>query len=188
MKFGYVMKEGKPIRIIHGSSVITYDSAGGRHEFPVKFVEAESWPEAVGKIVDESNESHYLNMAAIREAFAAINCIDTRRLKYLLCELVEADIPDGGQINKTISAIEKARRALAAPPRNCDVGTAAEQNERFWEYCNAHSCNECPARGGWRTVIVDGTSVRIIQCGVLWAQMPYESEVKNQGVANDRLH
>lgn len=60
------------------------------------------------------------NAAAIREALEAINCIDTRRLKRLLCELVEADIPDGGQINKTISAVDKAKAALAAPARNCD--------------------------------------------------------------------
>ena len=55
-----------------------------------------------------------------REALEAINCINTGGLKRLLCELVEADIFDGGLINKTISAVEKARCALAAPPRNCD--------------------------------------------------------------------
>lgn len=71
--------------------------------------------------------------------------------------------------------MDKANLALAKPPRNCDVGTALEQTDRFWGYCNAHSCNECPARGGWRTVYIDGTSFKMIQCGVLWAQMPYES-------------
>lgn len=60
------------------------------------------------------------NMAAMREALGAINCINTIGLKRLLVELVEADIFDGGLINKTISAIEKAKRALAAPARNCD--------------------------------------------------------------------
>lgn len=60
------------------------------------------------------------NAAAMREALEAINRIETRGLKYLLMQLVEADIYDGGLINKTISAIEKARRALSAPARNCD--------------------------------------------------------------------
>ena len=55
------------------------------------------------------------NAAATRETLEAMNRIDTRGLKRLLCELVEADIFDGGQINKTISAVEKARRALSAP-------------------------------------------------------------------------
>ena len=63
------------------------------------------------------------NVAAMHEALKAINCINIGGLKRLLCELVEADIFDGGLINKTISAVEKARRALAAPPRVCDVNT-----------------------------------------------------------------
>lgn len=61
------------------------------------------------------------NAAAMRETLYAITRIDTRRLKRLLCELVEADIFDGGQISKTISAVEKARKSISAPPRNCDV-------------------------------------------------------------------
>ena len=61
------------------------------------------------------------NQQKILEALDAINRIDTRGLKRLLVKLVESDIFDGGQINKTISAVEKARRALSAPPRNCDI-------------------------------------------------------------------
>ena len=66
------------------------------------------------------DSSHVGNAAKIREALEAINRIDTRGLKRILYELVEADIPDGGQINKTISAVENVRRALSAPARNCD--------------------------------------------------------------------
>ena len=47
---------------------------------------------------------------------------------------------------------EMVNRALAAPPRNCDVGTAEEQAERFAKVCTANSkdgvrglCSEtCP--------------------------------------------
>lgn len=60
------------------------------------------------------------NVKKMREALAALNCIDTRGLKRLLCQLVESDIFDGGLINKTISAVEKARSSLSEPPRNCD--------------------------------------------------------------------
>lgn len=63
------------------------------------------------------------NAAAMREAQKAINCINIGGLKRLLVELVEADIFDGGLINKTISAVEKARSAIAVPPRVCDVNT-----------------------------------------------------------------
>ena len=105
------------------------------------------------------------NMKEMREALVAINCIDTRGLKRLLCELVEADIFDCGLINKTISAIEKARRALAAPPRNCDVGTPKEQRDRFDAFCTAHNdsadCHcPCDRKSG--------------ACHFIWAQLPYE--------------
>lgn len=84
------------------------------------------------------------NTKAMREALAAINCIDTRGLKRLLYELVEADIPDGGQINKTIFAIEKARRALAEPPRNCDL--FADWDAAFAAYCEV---NDGPHDDRW---------------------------------------
>ena len=83
-------------------------------------------PKTMPMMIDNDNEcssefaKDVCNSAAIREALEAINSIDTRRLKRLLYELVEADIFDGGQINKTISAVEKVRRALSAPARNCD--------------------------------------------------------------------
>jgi hypothetical protein len=58
--------------------------------------------------------------------------------------------------------------ALAAPPRNCDVGTAREQIKRWQAFCNRHDddCTGCPcdAADTW-----DNTS-----CFAKWAQMPYE--------------
>lgn len=51
------------------------------------------------------------------------------------------------------------------PKRNCDVGTPAEQMERFEAYCNAHEpCESCP---------LDRPRV-CPSCGVHWAQMPYK--------------
>ena len=59
-----------------------------------------------------------------------------------------------------------ARAALASPPRNCDVGTAAKQSERYEKFCYAHrsrekGCGDCP--------LCD-----IPCCEFGWAQMPYE--------------
>lgn len=69
---------------------------------------------------------------------------------------------------------ECARAALAAPPRNCDVGTAEEQVARFIAFCkgqrlhssgHADTCNpKCPCR--------DGGDINL--CALTWAQMPYE--------------
>lgn len=60
--------------------------------------------------------------------------------------------------------------ALAEPVKNCEVGTAAEQSERFDKFCHANinterCCGDCPA---FRTTRDD--------CELIWAQMPYESE------------
>ena len=95
------------------------------------------------------------NAAAIREALYAITRIDTRRLKRLLCELVEADIFDGGQISKTISAVEKARKSISDPPRNCDdlevCSDYDESDEAIREEREAHEVDKADAKrkGEW---------------------------------------
>ena len=57
--------------------------------------------------------------------------------------------------------------ALSDPPRNCDVGTAEKQAERFDEYCDSESCkrNRCKSRA---------KALYIERCAIAWAQMPYE--------------
>jgi hypothetical protein len=69
-------------------------------------------------------------------------------------------------------AIRTARSALDAPPRNCDVGTAEEQNARHSQFCyaqmkrNNHCCGPCPCYK-----FINGEAQA---CTLLWAQMPYE--------------
>lgn len=65
--------------------------------------------------------------------------------------------------------------ALAAPARNCDVGTAEEQSKRLHAYCDQYGryldgspkCNDCPLL------------IRMMKeggrCELVWAQMPYEA-------------
>ena len=67
-----------------------------------------------------------------------------------------------------------AESALAAPPRNCDVGKPEEQQDRFREFCRRHfdarecglgrSVAKCPAYQGGKNP----------DCSLWWAQMPYE--------------
>ena len=66
--------------------------------------------------------------------------------------------------------LNKAKAALAEPPRQCDVGTAEEQAGRLREFCKKHRdgvrrCSRCPVE-------------RIFpkDCTLAWAQMPYERE------------
>ena len=61
---------------------------------------------------------------------------------------------------------EKSSVVANATPRNCDVGTVAEQNERFDKYCYDHRsheicCGKCPIFGE-------------PCCELAWSQMPYE--------------
>ena len=56
---------------------------------------------------------------------------------------------------------------LGNTPRNCDVGTAEEQEERYEKFCYAHrsrekGCGDCP--------LLDGGPC----CELAWTQMPYE--------------
>ena len=67
---------------------------------------------------------------------------------------------------------EAARAALAAPARQCDVGTADEQDARFGEFCvmrRTGSCAGCPDPVGGFTV---ANGIR--ECPLVWAQTPYK--------------
>lgn len=58
--------------------------------------------------------------------------------------------------------------ALAAPPRNCDVGTEDEQIERWQAFCDKYEegCTGCPCDD------------RNTFCFAIWAQIPYEGGSK----------
>lgn len=80
------------------------------------------------------------------------------------------------QYSEVIDAIDKA---LSVPPRNCDVGTAEEQAQRFFAFCHAHrafdtACsNYCPFK--------DAPDINHCQSG--WGQLPYEAPAKEGGEA-----
>ena len=67
--------------------------------------------------------------------------------------------------------VAKCNTALADPPRNCDVGTAKEQDSRFATFCNNHfsnplecGCNNCPCH----------ITSKDIRCVLAWEHMPYK--------------
>jgi hypothetical protein len=79
----------------------------------------------------------------------------------------QADLPVSAWVEVEATLL-KIKAALAAPIRNCDIGTPEEQTKRFQKFCSAHNdcykC-DCPCDNN------DGG------CQLRWAQMPYE-EVK----------
>ena len=68
---------------------------------------------------------------------------------------------------------QKCRAALAEPVKNCEVGTAKEQAERwYWRYHVGHLCQSCPL-GPRKWSEVDAGTL----CFSEWLQMPYKKGV-----------
>lgn len=62
--------------------------------------------------------------------------------------------------------------ALAAPQRNCDVGTAEEQSKRKMKFCYQQGgCSNCSF----------SKSATLTQCALAWAQMPYAAQEGGEG-------
>ncbi len=102
--------------------------------------------------------------ARLREALVKIE-------KMAHCDLWNVYPKYRDKFNDKIGGIEReARAALAAPPRNCDVGTVEEQFARFRKFCKkdsmdsfestAYCAYECPCGNNY-------------DCKLAWAQMPY---------------
>jgi hypothetical protein len=113
-----------------------------------------------------------MSNSAMREALK--NLVD-RTSEYI--KECNPSIAGGCEIRR---ALENAKDALAAPPRNCEVGTAEEQQIRFNSFCAKHLervigldrmvCRpDCPLK--------DGNS----SCELAWAQMPYEAKPEKKG-------
>lgn len=96
------------------------------------------------------------NAAALREALEYIawksrNAINSKTTGAERANVLAAYLMDFR---------DTARAALAAPARNCDVGTAEEQKERFKAFCEERDCYKCPFYGN-------------SDCPLEWAQMPF---------------
>ena len=100
------------------------------------------------------------NMKAMREALEQI-------AKLMDRILVRTELDD--EIHRiALEAQNMADGVLSLSPRNCDVGTAEEQEERFELFCYQDYCNEkCPLYGKPK---IGGDC----GCAIEWSQMPYE--------------
>lgn len=102
------------------------------------------------------------DMAAMREA-----CQKMRDLLMLRGDGKARCVLTWDEFNESQKML---RAVLAKPPRNCDVGMAKEQEERFEKFCNrfCHDyCRGCPLPPKfWELGIVG-------ECRFTWAQMPY---------------
>lgn len=68
------------------------------------------------------------------------------------------------------SVVKKAQDALAQPRKNFEVGTLAEQRERFLKFCAMQDCrHRCPFR----------MKKDAYECMLAWGQTPYDETTKD---------
>ena len=103
------------------------------------------------------------NAAKMREALEKCDALLQRITKSAF--FLDANM---GLTIDTMNVGNAITEALSAPPRNCDVGTVEQQRERFRKFCFQRLCNNCPMY----------SKESYSECGLMWMQMPYESEEK----------
>ena len=105
------------------------------------------------------------NAAAIREALA--NLVD-------VIDRCDSGSPLWWHCGaKGVMPLKNAKAALAKPPRNCDMGDAADWEKRFGEECDkGHTCSDCPVGHAKKEMAIKLD--KGARCEFVWAQMPYE--------------
>ena len=78
-----------------------------------------------------------------------------------------------GGYEEMANALDKAKATLAEPIRNCDVGTAEDQADRFYAFCEGHRFQS--GIKGMCSSLCPCISCRgMCHCIIKWSQMPYE--------------
>ncbi len=96
---------------------------------------------------------------ATSEKYSAVDNAEAMREALLRCDAI-AQQPEIREYVIVKDMRNLIKKALAAPPRNCDVGTADEQAERHKRWCDLKSIKDC-----W------GVGCR--KCIAKWSRMPY---------------
>lgn len=92
-------------------------------------------------------------------------------------KLAKSYLDGYGNIND-LELHRKVDAALAEPIRNCEIGTAEEQTERYRKFCSAHKYLAsdftylCKGFGKGRCPF--SSSHTKSQCEFAWSQSPYE--------------
>ena len=94
------------------------------------------------------------NVKAMRDALVKADAAFSLIVKSAW--FIEANFHETKEVMDASNAITSA---LAAPPRNCDVGTVEEQITRHRKWCKSDNC-------------LPGIPCSV--CFAKWSQMPYE--------------
>ena len=120
--------------------------------------------EMIGREATREKSSRVGNAAKMREAL--------RQVSRVAVEMTRKTVTGESEDRKTVDEwalrlCDIVSATLAAPPRNCDVGTDEEQSRRYEELCDRHTCgSRCSATG---------CPMYEHDCSPFaWGQMPYE--------------
>ena len=120
--------------------------------------------EMIGREATSEKSSRVGNSAKMREAL--------RQVSRVAVEMTRKTVTGESEDRKTVDEwalrlCDIVSATLAAPPRNCDVGTDEEQSRRYEELCDRHTCgSRCSA---------SGCPMYEHDCSPFaWGQMPYE--------------
>lgn len=137
-----------------------YESGAKRRITMIKAVTVQELADRLEAAAKREKAQHG-NAAALREAI----------IKALTLIQV-CDWPPGVSLDGVAEVVREIDSALDKPPRQCDVGTAEEQEERFKHFCASNysacdvdmECCRCPLES------------EKASCEFAWAQMPYTAE------------
>lgn len=121
---------------------------------------------------DVTISEHVGNAAAMRETLEKVRFYLPYFLQYM--RLHREDAEAGGYYGRILDVVNSA---LSAPPRNCDVGTAEEQNSRWHANCGRGipNCKHCKVyEHAIKSGFVDEKNMIRFDCRFIWSQMPYE--------------
>ena len=143
-----------------------------RHEMVTDNVSANHQFREVAKMIphEEVDVSKMETTTPTSEKSSAVGNAAAMRETLLRCDAI-AQMPEIREYTIVKEMRNLIKKALAAPPRNCDVGTAEEQAKRFKSFCKTHlsgirsiCSTQCPCVG----------CRSMFHCLTKWAQMPYD--------------
>ena len=130
-----------------------------------------SWKEICAKCADGEIEPEFCEYygepngcnSPTYQEHPPVNNAAAMREALITCRNIAAWIRSG---NASVEAgLERIQteidKALSAPARNCDVGTAEEQKIRMADFCKDRKCVDCVFRD-------------TLDCRFDWAQQPYD--------------
>ena len=136
-----------------------------RHETVADNVSANHHFREVAKMIphEEVDVSKMETTTPTREKSSAVGNAAAMREALLEASIALSDATHHHMIEDDAKEyLSVVNTSLSAPLRNCDVGTAEEQNNRFLKFCESLDCERyCPL-------------FKAESCELAWAQMPYE--------------